>query len=169
MHQPLSVALEPALFASPRPHVAQINVGPGGVPKIPIGRVLVDERGIIGDAHRNKKIHGGPDQALCLWALEIIQSLRAEGHPVEAGATGENITTLGFDWTRLRPGLRLRLGTVLAEFTDWAAPCTTIAHAFSGARFKRASDKVYPGWSRAYAAVIEGGVISVQDAIEIVP
>lgn len=157
------------VFTRSAPEVVQINVSAGGVPKLPIGRVLVDERGIVGDKHADRRHHGAPHQALSLYALELILALQAEGHPIEAGAAGENITTRGLDWAQLVPGRRLRLGGVLAELTEWATPCGTIAHCFSGGQFKRMSDKLHPGWSRAYAAVVAGGVIALGDEIAILP
>jgi hypothetical protein len=35
--------------------IVQINVSPGGLPKAPIERAIVDELGIQGDDHRDKK------------------------------------------------------------------------------------------------------------------
>ena len=161
--------LAPDIFTRSKPEVIQINVSSGGVPKLPIGLVLVDERGILGDKHADRRHHGAPHQALSLYALELVLALQAEGHPIDAGAAGENITTRGLDWAKLVPGRRLRLGTVVAELSEWATPCATIAHCFSEGQFKRISDKLHPGWSRAYAAVIEGGVIASGDGITILP
>ncbi len=161
--------LAPDIFTRSNPQVVQINVSAGGVPKLPIGRVMVDERGIVGDKHADRRYHGAPHQALSLYALELILALQAEGHPIEAGAAGENITTRGLDWAKLVPGRRLRLGSVLAELSEWATPCGTIAHCFSDGQSKRISDKLHPGWSRAYAAVVEGGVIAPGDGITILP
>ena len=62
--------------------------------------------GLEGDRHRNRKLHGGPDRALCLFSLERIEALQAEGHPIEPGTLGENLTLA--DWTgRGPPGRRL--------------------------------------------------------------
>lgn len=160
--------LPAAAYLGAAPEVVQINVSEGGVPKLPIGRVMVDELGIAGDQHRDLKHHGGPERALCLFALELIEALRAEGHPIVPGAAGENLTTRGLDWSRVQRGRRLLIGTVLAEVTGWAAPCSTIAGCFADGGFKRMSQKVQPGWSRAYARVLQGGVIAVGDRVSLV-
>ncbi len=160
--------LQPAAYACASPEVLQINVSNGGVPKLPIGRVMVDELGIVGDKHRDLKHHGGPERALCLYAVEIIEALRAEGHPIVAGGSGENLTTRGLDWSRLARGRKLAIGEVLAEFTDWATPCANIAGCFQGGVFNRTSHKLHPGWSRAYAKVLRGGVIVVGDRVQLV-
>jgi MOSC domain-containing protein YiiM len=157
--------LESATYLRSPAQILQLNVSEGGVPKLAIGRVLVDELGLVGDKHRDLEHHGGPERALCLYAVEIIEALRQEGHSIVPGGAGENITTRGLDWSRLARGRQLRLGQVLAEITDWAVPCRTIAGCFDGGVFTRSSQKVHPGWSRAYARVLRGGVLAVGDPI----
>ena len=91
--------------------IVQINVSPGGVPKRPVPRARVMRSGIEGDAHRDTERHGGPDRALCLFSLEQIETLQVEGHPVEPGVLGENLTIAGLDWPRVQPEDVFRLGT----------------------------------------------------------
>ncbi|PYM54959.1 MAG: MOSC domain-containing protein, partial [Candidatus Rokuibacteriota bacterium] len=50
--------------------IAQVNVSPGGVPKRPVPEARVTPLGIEGDGHRDRERHGGPERALCLFALE---------------------------------------------------------------------------------------------------
>lgn len=146
----------------------QINVNPrGGVPKFPIPSASVTRQGIVGDAQRDREAHGGPVRAVSLYALERIEALRAEGHPIAPGSTGENLTIAGLDWERLRPGDRLRVGEwVELELTDYAAPCSTIAKSFVGGRVARISHRLHPGWSRLYARVISEGEIAPGDFVE---
>ena len=59
----------------PYPHVHQINVSDGGVPKRPVWEAKISERGWSGDRQRNLKFHGGPDRAVCLYSLELIERL----------------------------------------------------------------------------------------------
>ena len=59
--------------------VVQINVSPGGVPKLPVASARVTLEGLEGDGHRDLEHHGGPERALCLFALEQIRALQAEG------------------------------------------------------------------------------------------
>lgn len=160
--------LPAAAYTCVSPEVVQINVSDGGVPKLPIGRVMVDELGIVGDKHRDLEHHGGPERALSLFPIELLEALRAEGHPIVPGGAGENLTTRGLDWSRLTRGRQIAIGEVLAEFTDWATPCRNIAGCFAGGAFKRMSQKVYPGWSRAYARVLRGGMIAAGDQIRFV-
>ena len=57
--------------------IHQINASRGGVPKLPLPSADVGLRGITVDVQRDKLAHGSPDQALCLFALEIIERLQA--------------------------------------------------------------------------------------------
>ena len=59
--------------------VHQINVSQGGVPKLPVLEAAVGELGLEGDAVANPDIHGGPERAVCLYSLELIEALVAEG------------------------------------------------------------------------------------------
>jgi MOSC domain-containing protein YiiM len=69
--------------------VAQISVSAGGVPKRAVPAARVTTLGIEGDVQRNREHHGGPDRALCLFSLERIRALRAEGHPIVPGASAK--------------------------------------------------------------------------------
>ena len=146
--------------------IHQINVSRGGVPKLPVDEARVEALGLDGDVHLNLVHHGGPDRAVSLWALERIQALAAEGHPIAAGSAGENVTTQGLDWALVVPGARLRLGAdVVLEITRYAPPCRQNARWFRDGDFTRISQKTHPGWSRAYARVVAGGVIRPGDEI----
>ena len=109
-------------------HVAQLSVSPGGLPKRAVAEALVTRLGLAGDTQRNLEHHGGPARAVCLFPLEAIQALAAEGHPIVPGALGENVTTAGLDWSVVVPGARLRLGPgVLLEVTTFTSPCFNLA------------------------------------------
>lgn len=150
-------------------HIFQLNMSKGGVPKVPVREAQVNWLGLVGDLQRDTEHHGGPERALCLYPLEHIIALQAEGHPVFPGALGENITTAGLDWARITPGTRLRLGeNVVIEITRYTTPCETIAASFQDGRFVRVSQKVHPGWSRVYARVLQPGRLQVGMPIEIV-
>jgi MOSC domain-containing protein YiiM len=138
------------------------------VPKRPIEQGRVGPLGLAGDAQRNTQYHGGPDRALCLFSLERIGALRSEGHPIEPGSIGENVTVEGLDWDAVSPGLRLRLGDdVLIEVTGYATPCRNITTAFSDGDSRRVSQKRHPGWSRTYARVLQEGTIRRGDGVAI--
>ena len=148
-------------------HVAQINTSPGGVPKLPVdGPVEIGPRGVVGDAQADTKHHGSRDQALCLYSTEVIGQLRAEGHPIEPGFAGENLTISGLDWASLQSGDRLRIGAdVVAELTWPASPCAKNAAWFLERNYRRMDYGLHPGFSRWYAKVISGGTVSPGAAV----
>jgi MOSC domain-containing protein YiiM len=139
----------------------RVNVAPeGGVPKRPVVAALITAHGVAGDRQLDLKHHGGPDRAVCLYALERIDALAAEGHPIAAGTTGENLTIAGIAWDELQVGDRLAVGDhVVLEISGPAPPCNTIADSFLRGEFKRISDKLHPGWSRLYARVLTEGLV----------
>ncbi len=148
------------------PHIARISISGGGVPKTSIGTAEVGPLGILGDVQRDKRYHGGPDRALCLYSMELLLALQAEGHPIVPGSVGENILTSGLDLSLLQPGARLRLGDqVEIQITSYTAPCRTIAGSFTDGEFIRMSQKINPGWSRLYARILRQGMIHTGDAI----
>ena len=158
--------------------IFQLNVSSGGVPKRRIESAVVTYRGLTGDRQTDLRAHGSPEQALCLFGIEQIAVLRAEGHRVFAGATGENITLEGIDWALLTPGTRLSLGSeAVVEITDYASPCWKNALWFNQGNFHRIDQSFFPQSSRVYAKVLSTGPISegdpvavtLEDAIDRVP
>lgn len=146
--------------------IFQINVSQGGVPKLAVREAEVTKLGLVGDAHNNTKVHGGPLRALCLYSLERILALQAEGHPIFPGSTGENLTLAGLDWDAVVPGVRLRLGdTVEIEVTKYPEPCPKITASFAGGDISRMAQGKHPGWSRVCARVLTPGSIRVGDKV----
>jgi MOSC domain-containing protein YiiM len=138
------------------------------VPKRPRQAVEIGYSGVEGDRQRTRRHHGRPWQALCLWSSEVIDALRREGHPVAPGAAGENITVEGLDWADVRGGVRLRIGTALAQVSVFALPCQNIAACFADRDSRRIHHDRGPV-SRAYATVLEPGRVAVGDAIVLEP
>ena len=126
--------------------------------------------GVAGDAQRDREYHGGPDRALCLFSMELIRALRAEGHPIAPGQIGENLTVEGLDWDAVAPGARLLLGEdVLVEVTRYTSPCANLHAAFTGGDYARVSQKRHPGASRVYARVLRTGAIRRGDPVRLLP
>jgi MOSC domain-containing protein YiiM len=150
--------------------IVQISVSPGGVPKRPVESARVTIDGVAGDAHRDHEHHGGPDRAVCLYSMDAIRALVAEGHTVAPGTLGENVTLEGLEWSRVEPGVRVLLGdAVLLEVTRYTSPCFNIKAAFVGGEFARVSQKRHPGWSRVYTRVLREGTIRAGDPARLVP
>lgn len=142
-----------------------INVSDGGVPKRPRPWAPVRVGGVEGDRQEDRRYHGGPDRAVSLYSLDLIEALQGEGHPIVPGAIGENLTIHGLDWTEVRTDARLEIGEVLLEVTRAASPCHKISAAFTDGVFARVSQKVHPGWSRFYARVLREGLVTTGDRV----
>jgi len=146
--------------------VFQINSSEGGVPKKPLRAAQVDMFGIVGDKHRDMVHHGGPDRAVCLYALEHILALQAEGNPIFPGSVGENVTISGLAWEHVVPGSRIQLGgQVVLEVTRYTEPCSNISESFVDGYFNRIHQNKNAGWSRVYTRVLQPGDVKVGDEV----
>ena len=148
--------------------IFQLNCSGGGVPKLAVREALLTPNGLECDRQRHLRFHGGPKRALCLYALERILGLQAEGHPIYPGSVGENVTVYGLDWGRLEPGTDLTLGDeVRIRITDYTKPCKTIAASFAGGDFRRISQETHPGDARLYARVLQPGRLAVGQQVRL--
>jgi MOSC domain-containing protein YiiM/GNAT superfamily N-acetyltransferase len=150
--------------------VLQVNVSRGGVPKRPVAEAWVGRYGVDGDGHNDRTLHGGPHRAVCVFAMEAIERIQAEGHPVEPGSVGENLTTVGIEWSKLPIGTRARIGQeLIIELADSTTPCATTKRSFTGGRFSRMNIDLHPADSRMYARVVSEGSVRPGDHIEVLP
>jgi MOSC domain-containing protein YiiM len=149
-------------------YIYQLNCSNGGVPKLPVREAQLTPTGLACDRQAHPRFHGGPERALCLYALEHIQALQAEGHPIFPGSVGENVTVAGLVWASLVPGVRLALGDeVVIELSSYTMPCRSIKKSFSDGRFERISQKTHAGQSRLYARVIRTGKLAVGQTVRV--
>ena len=149
--------------------VMSVNVNPeGGVPKNPVDSAFLRKSGVEGDRQNDMKHHGGPNRAVCLFSSEVIEELRAEGHPIETGSVGENLTISGLDWNLIHLGSQLNVGDALIEITGAAPPCRTIKNSFTEGDYSRISQKKNPGWSRWYARVLTEAQVCPEDKVSVV-
>ena len=148
-----------------RGQIVSINRSDGGVPKVQVHEAMITESGLEGDRQGNSKIHGGPDRAVLVYALEVIEALAREGHPIGIGTTGENLTVAQLDWNLVVPGVKLRVGDARLLVTKMAAPCFKIKGSFTHEDETRISEKLYPGWSRACTRVVQPGMVRLGDPV----
>jgi len=149
--------------------IHSINISSGGVPKITVDSAKIGKKGVEGDFNRFRDGRGGDlDRAVCIFSLERIEYLKQEGHPIEVGSTGENLTIQGIEWGSLVEGMRLEVGNVVLELSEPCAPCSKIGGSFIGRRFDRVAHEQEFGWSRWLARVLREGSVSVGDSVNIV-
>ena len=148
--------------------VVQLNRSGGGVPKLPLAVADVDWGGVVGDVQVDRRHHGRPFQALCIWDADVIDRFVAEGHPIGYGSAGENVTIRGVEWSGwFRRATQSRHGAVRGVvvrgplFTERGLvrrPCVPLdAHHDRGPV------------SRMYATVLQPGRIATGDDVVLEP
>lgn len=97
--------------------------------KSPIaGPVHAGPLGLAGDAVADTRFHGGPDQAVLMYAAAHYALWRsALGHEVGPGSFGENLTVDGLDEDTVCIGDLLEIGAVRLEVSQPRQPCATLA------------------------------------------
>ncbi|HLE47153.1 MAG TPA: MOSC domain-containing protein [Candidatus Thermoplasmatota archaeon] len=148
--------------------VVQINRSGGGVPKLPLEAARISVSGVEGDRQADKRYHGGPLQALCLFANEQVRRLASEGFPVVPGSLGENLTTEGLPYWSVRIGDVYRAGEqVRFQITKPRVPCTTI-QVYGEKIIKRLWGQDVPwGESGFYARVVSPGAVRQGDPLHL--
>ena len=148
--------------------VHSINISrQGGVPKLPINKAQIKFEGVDGDFNkfRTEKKNSTGTRAVTLFSLEQIEKLKSEGHSIDVGTTGENITIEGVDWPSLEVGNRLMIGEAMIELSEPTAPCSKIGKSFIDGAFSRIDHELELGWSRWSASVIEEGHVEVGNQV----
>lgn len=137
--------------------IHSINISDlGGVPKLPLKKVFVKFEGLEGDLNRFRmeRKNGDSRRAVSLFSLERILQLQEEGHPIDVGTAGENFTIKGMDWTKLKIGMNIGLGSAVIRLSEPCAPCSKIGDSFINNKFSRIDQNKNQGWSRWSASVI---------------
>ncbi|MBB4662337.1 MOSC domain-containing protein [Conexibacter arvalis] len=128
------------------------------------GAARVGTLGIDGDEQGDRRNHGGPDQALCLFPSEHYDHFaRLLGRPLERPAFGENLTTAGLSEAALCIGDRLRIGTVVAEVSMPRSPCYRVGARHGERRLPLWMEQ--SGFTGCYLRVVEPGTLRAGDAI----
>ena len=100
--------------------VISINIShKKGLKKTPVKEAIVNERGIVGDAHA-----GEWHRQISLLAEESIEKMRELGLKIGYEDFAENITTKNIDLSKLRIGQKIRVGKeVILEITQIGKKC----------------------------------------------
>jgi MOSC domain-containing protein YiiM len=157
--------------------VVSVNVGPvrevtsrgrvvrTAIWKTPVaGPVAVRGVNVAGDDQADRTVHGGPDKAVYVYAVEDYAFWAArETFQVQTGVFGENLTVAGLDLGRALVGERWRVGTTLLEVAQPRLPCFKLGIRVGDPTFlKRFQAAIRPG---AYLRIIEPGHVRSGDII----
>jgi MOSC domain-containing protein YiiM len=159
--------------------VLSVNVGPvaefragrsrrSAIVKAPVeGRVAVRGVNVAGDDQADRRVHGGPDQAVYAYARESYDWWEGElGRPLASGTFGENLTLEGIDADGALIGERWRVGSVLLQVAAPRIPCLKLQTRVGEPRFvKRFGAARRPG---AYLRILEEGELGAGDTVEVV-
>ena len=133
------------------------------------GRLWASAAGLAGDSVANRKVHGGPDQAVLAYGFAHYPRWREEWErdDVMPGAFGENLTTEGIDVSGAVIGEQWWVGASLVlAVTAPRLPCRTFALWLEQQgwirRFTRAAR---PG---AYLRVVTPGSLQAGDPVRVV-
>lgn len=133
------------------------------------GPVRAEAHGLDGDEQGDRRVHGGPDKAVHLYAYEHYRAWIGELGPLPVlaapGAFGENLATSGVLERDLCLGDELRVGSAVLQVSQSRQPCWKLNHRF-GVRdmARRVQDRGRTGW---YCRVLHPGEVRAGDAFEL--
>ncbi|UPW82840.1 MOSC domain-containing protein [Lysinibacillus sp. Ag94] len=138
-----------------------------GIEKRKVQEVYLSARGFEGDDVADKKHHGGPDRAVCLYPAEhYIQWEQELGKPLPTAAFGENLTVTNMLEADICIGDIYKIGNAIIQVTQGRVPCSTIdKYAEANILLKRLIETGYTGF---LARVLEEGTICADSKIELV-
>jgi len=130
------------------------------------GRVSTVAFGLEGDEQADRVAHGGPDQALYVYALEDYARWEIElERTLCPGTFGENLTTFGFDPNDALVGERWSVGSALLEVSQPRLPCFKLAGRLELPTFVRTfAERRRPG---TYLRIVDHGTVASGDAIDL--
>lgn len=131
-----------------------------GVIKTPVEKVFVNKLGFENDAHA-----GDWHRQVTLLAKEQVDFFSKEaGRKINFGEFAENITTEGFDLTKVSVLDRFKIGAVELIVTQIGKEC----HGTSCAIFREVGNCIMPKLG-IFCKVLNTGEIKIGDAIEYIP
>lgn len=143
---------------------------------------LVAGLGVDGDAHsgatvkHRSRVARDPSQPnlrqVHLVHVELLEELRLQGHPVEPGSIGENLTTSGLDLLALPQGTKLHIGAdAIVVITGLRNPCAQLdnfSHGLTEAVLDRTPDGQLVRKSGVMGVVEASGAVAPGDPITVV-
>jgi MOSC domain-containing protein YiiM len=135
--------------------------------KAPVsGRVRVAGVNVAGDDQADRRVHGGPDKAVYVYAAEDAAWWAQElERPILPGAFGENLTLEGVEVTGSVVGERWRIGGVELEVCQPRVPCAKLGLRFGDPLMvRRFAEASRPG---AYLRIVRAGELEAGDAVEL--
>lgn len=140
---------------------------PTGIFKEPVpGRVALTRLTLAGDVQADKRVHGGPNQAVYVFPSEHYPHFRrALGRPdLSFGFFGENFTAEGLREGEVRVGDAYRVGSAVVQVTKPRSPCFKMGLKAGFQHF--VGELLESRRLGFYLRVLEEGDVGAGDAIE---
>ena len=126
------------------------------------GPLRLDRSGLAGDTVADRRHHGGPEKAVCVYPAVRYAAWRERyGRALRRPAFGENLLVAGADEADTCVGDRIALGTAVVQVSQPRVPCHKPA-VFTG-EARLTSDLVTTGWTGWYLRVLEPGEVREGD------
>jgi MOSC domain-containing protein YiiM len=139
-------------------HITAIHKQPVAGPV----RVLAET--LEGDAVANRKVHGGRDKSICVYASEHYphwQKFLSQKKSEPYGAFGENFTTQGLLESEVCVGDVFTIGSAIVEVSQPRQPCFTLSRRWQDKRFSIMVDEAgLTGW---YFRILQQGEVQAGD------
>lgn len=126
--------------------------------------------GLAGDAQADRRVHGGPDQALHQYPAghyaRLAAAFPAAARQLVPGSLGENLSVSGWDEANVCIGDIFRLGDARIQLSRPRSPCWKIDRRFGVEGLTRYIDDAgLVGW---YFRVIEEGEVAPGCAFDLI-
>jgi MOSC domain-containing protein YiiM len=131
--------------------------------KTPVsGPVPVDESGLAGDEQADRRRHGGPEKAVCVYPAEHYHHWTGLlGHPLRPGAFGENLAVKGLHEDAVLLGDTFSLGSAVVQVSMPRRPCYKIGLVHGGRELTLLVQAT--GRTGFYLRVLQPGQIAAGD------
>lgn len=131
-----------------------------GTRKHPVPYVtLIEDHGILGDAHAASSRTHHWHRQISLLAIESVDTMRKKGVELNAGDFAENILIKGINLKALPIGTRLMIGETELEVTQIGKEC------HNDCEIRKLTGKCVMPTEGIFAIVIKGGIIRPGDTI----
>lgn len=133
--------------------------------KRPTPRAMLRLEGFDGDGQADRRNHGGPDKAVCVYSFDHYPHWeRTLSRELEPGAFSENLTVSGVSEIEVCIGDVFRAGGAVVQVSMPRVPCTKVAGKNGESRLaKWVSGTGYTGF---YMRVLEEGLVDAGSPFE---
>lgn len=135
--------------------------------KLPVQEAYLAKESFRGDGVADKKHHGGPDRAVCIYPFEHYALWEKRfGQHLPASAFGENLTVSHMLEEDVFIGDVFRIGEAVIQVTQGRVPCQTIDRRMDMTPLMKAMVKT--GFTGYMCRVVEEGLIRADSEIQLV-